>query len=204
MADNVAFTASSIFPFRLIPPYDLILFSSSFLICVLPVLIVQLCWGCLCFYPFFYCIGIFPLASTENPATATTLQLALSVLTYTCGAFLTRGANMQKYYFKVDPTRAFFGIVPRSLDGKVSRVFPDSSSPHNPPFLMDYFAASFSLLARSLLMAGGELPVTLIIWEKLFKLLVSYQLVLTNTHFKGQPRLLARALTYPGCTHSIT
>lgn len=81
----------------------------------------KLCWGCLCFYPFFYCIGVFPLVSSANAMTVVPyVSLLPCLLLYTFGAFLTRGANLQKYYFKLDPRKAFCGITPRSLgDGKL-------------------------------------------------------------------------------------
>ena len=28
----------------------------------------KMCWGCWCFYPFFYCVGVWPLVSSENYA----------------------------------------------------------------------------------------------------------------------------------------
>ena len=34
----------------------------------------KLCWGCLLFYPFFYCIGVWPLvAAPRSPHTLTPL-----------------------------------------------------------------------------------------------------------------------------------
>lgn len=62
----------------------------------------KLIWGCLLFYPFFYPIGVWALVNPKphygdiGPASAT-----LIALLFFFGWFLTRGANLQKYYFKV-------------------------------------------------------------------------------------------------------
>jgi delta14-sterol reductase len=78
----------------------------------------KLGWGCLVFYPYFYSI---PLWSTaELPGSATPVwALVLSVLIFLSGWTLARGANMQKFYFKQDPSRSFLGMRPKVLsDGK--------------------------------------------------------------------------------------
>ncbi len=80
----------------------------------------KLGWGCLVFYPYFYSI---PLWSTADlPATNTPgWALWASVLVFFGGWMLARGANMQKFYFKTDPTRPFLGIRPDTIsDGKRS------------------------------------------------------------------------------------
>lgn len=80
----------------------------------------KLGWGCLAFYAWFYAI---PLWSTVSLPVHTTPDYLLAVyaLIFFCGWSLSRGANLQKYYFKKDRTRSFLGIVPKTIsDGKQS------------------------------------------------------------------------------------
>ncbi|HLP21867.1 MAG TPA: DUF1295 domain-containing protein, partial [Chitinophagales bacterium] len=78
----------------------------------------KLGWGCLAFYPFFYAI---PQWSTVN---APVVQmpwyvLVLCALVFFTGWGLSRGANLQKFFFKVDPHKKFLGIQPETVtDGK--------------------------------------------------------------------------------------
>jgi hypothetical protein len=74
----------------------------------------KLTWGCLVFYPFFYCIGIHSLLSLTDQSVDITLPTALLISAlYLLGSFLTRGANLQKYYFKISPQdrSVFFGLL---------------------------------------------------------------------------------------------
>lgn len=78
----------------------------------------KLGWGCIAFYPYFYAI---PLWSTVNlPSPEQPLWcLTLSVLVFFSGWSLSRGANLQKYFFKKNPTQTFLGIAPETItDGK--------------------------------------------------------------------------------------
>jgi protein-S-isoprenylcysteine O-methyltransferase Ste14 len=78
----------------------------------------KLGWGCIAFYPFFYSIPIWSTAELPSAHTPTFL-LVLYALIFFGGWSLARGANMQKYYFKKDPTRKFLGIKPETItDGK--------------------------------------------------------------------------------------
>jgi steroid 5-alpha reductase family enzyme len=70
----------------------------------------KLGWGCLVFYPFFYCIGLWATAARPNPHTPRPL-LALAVALFFGGWMLSRGANLQKYLFKTAPQRRLFGIL---------------------------------------------------------------------------------------------
>jgi delta14-sterol reductase len=63
----------------------------------------KLGWGCLVFYPFFYCVGIWSVAELPNPHTPP-LLLALCGLLFVSGWALSRGANLQKFLFKTDPS----------------------------------------------------------------------------------------------------
>ena len=68
----------------------------------------KLGWGCLVFYPFFYCSGLWFAAGEPNPH-AHPLSLAFAALLFFGGWALARGANMQKFYFKTRPEQRRFG-----------------------------------------------------------------------------------------------
>lgn len=76
----------------------------------------KLGWGCLCFYAFFYAVGAFSLAAAPNPHTSVA-GLLLAATVFFSGWVLARGANLQKYFFKRDPTRPAFGwLVPEAIE----------------------------------------------------------------------------------------
>jgi delta14-sterol reductase len=60
----------------------------------------KLGWGCLCFYPTFYCIGLWWVAERGNPHAPLWLE-ALALVLFFKGWVLSRGANLQKFYFKL-------------------------------------------------------------------------------------------------------
>jgi protein-S-isoprenylcysteine O-methyltransferase Ste14 len=72
----------------------------------------KLGWGCLVFYPFFYCIGLWYAADRPNPHTHPGWLIGSAALFFT-GWVLARGANLQKYAFKVHPDRPRFGPIPQ-------------------------------------------------------------------------------------------
>jgi protein-S-isoprenylcysteine O-methyltransferase Ste14 len=74
----------------------------------------KLGWGCLVFYPYFYAISLWSTIDFPNPHTKTWL-LVIYVLVFFTGWGLSRGANMQKYFFKKNPEKAFLGIVPETI-----------------------------------------------------------------------------------------
>lgn len=78
----------------------------------------KLGWGCLAFYPFFYGVGLWTVA--EMPSSARSmLWYAFSAVVFFTGWALARGANMQKFVFKRDPTKSFLGIAPETVtDGR--------------------------------------------------------------------------------------
>ncbi len=77
----------------------------------------KLGWGCLVFYPFFYCVGLWFAAAQPNPHTHP-LLLASCAVVFLAGWTLARGANLQKYYFKAHPERGSFGpFAQRALAG---------------------------------------------------------------------------------------
>ncbi|MCB9754493.1 MAG: ergosterol biosynthesis protein [Myxococcales bacterium] len=82
----------------------------------------KLGWGCMCFYPFFYALGLGSVVERPDPG-ASTLQLVLCALLFFAGWVLARGANMQKFWFKTQPERAAFGVlVPETLEGDGRRL----------------------------------------------------------------------------------
>lgn len=79
----------------------------------------KLVWGCLTFYPYFYGVGLWATADLPNPHTPAWLLVLYALLFFT-GWSLARGANMQKFVFKRDPSRVFLGVLaPRTVsDGE--------------------------------------------------------------------------------------
>lgn len=78
----------------------------------------KLTWGCLVFYPWFYGVGLWAAAEAPDPQRPWLLPIAAVV--FFSGWCFARGANLQKYWFKRDPTKKAFGfIVPEALEGRV-------------------------------------------------------------------------------------
>ena len=78
----------------------------------------KLGWGCIAFYPYFYPIALWATVALEPVHTPTWLLVIFTVIFF-MGWALSRGANLQKYFFKKDPTRVFLGMKPESItDGK--------------------------------------------------------------------------------------
>ena len=74
----------------------------------------KLGWGCLVFYPYFYAIALWSSVELLSPELAT-WQIVLFSVIFVAGWMLARGANMQKFYFKTQPTASFLGIYPETL-----------------------------------------------------------------------------------------
>ncbi|MEZ4317839.1 MAG: ergosterol biosynthesis protein [Myxococcota bacterium] len=74
----------------------------------------KLGWGCLVFYPYFYAIALWNTAILPSPHTPWPV-LVLAAVVFFGGWSLARGANLQKYTFKRDPTASFLGIAPEVL-----------------------------------------------------------------------------------------
>jgi delta14-sterol reductase len=70
----------------------------------------KLGWGCLVFYPYFYCVGLWSVADLPDPHAPAAL-LAFAAIVCFAGWVLARGANMQKYFFKRDPEAKFLGLI---------------------------------------------------------------------------------------------
>lgn len=82
----------------------------------------KLGWGCLAFYPYFYCVGLWSEASKPDPHAPVAL-LAGSALIFFLGWSLSRGANLQKYLFKRRPDARLFGLIaPVAIEGGEHRL----------------------------------------------------------------------------------
>ncbi len=74
----------------------------------------KLGWGSLVFYPYFYCIPLWAAAELPYPRVQAAL-LIIYVLVFLTGWILSRGANLQKYYFKKYPGKKFLLIRPAAI-----------------------------------------------------------------------------------------
>lgn len=83
---------------------------------------LKLVWGCLFFYPYFYGVGLWAAADLPNPHAPIWL-LVLAALVFFAGWSLARGANMQKFHFKLDPERTFLSrFRPEAISDGERRV----------------------------------------------------------------------------------
>lgn len=80
----------------------------------------KLGWGCIAFYPFFYAIPLW--ATVDLPvSSSSTVLLVIAAVVFLGSWSLSRGANLQKFYFKLDPSKSFLGIKPEVItDGQRS------------------------------------------------------------------------------------
>ncbi len=75
----------------------------------------KLGFGCFTFYPYFYAVGLWVVAELPDPGTPVWL-LTLFAVIFFAGWSTSRGANMQKYFFKTQPERVYLGVIePRVL-----------------------------------------------------------------------------------------
>jgi hypothetical protein len=80
----------------------------------------KLGWGCLAFYPYFYCVGLWSAGSKPSPETQPLLLAAYALLFFS-GWGLSRGANLQKFLFKTRPEAKLFGLLAPETVGDGSR-----------------------------------------------------------------------------------
>ncbi len=74
----------------------------------------KLGWGCIAFYPYFYSIHLW--ATVDLPSANTPIYLLwFYAIIFFSGWGLSRGANLQKYFFKKDIKRSFLGIKPEVI-----------------------------------------------------------------------------------------
>jgi len=77
----------------------------------------KLGWGCIAFYPYFYCVGLWSAAGA--PSDTPLPLLIAAALVFGGGWMLSRGANLQKFRFKTRPDAPIFGIAPEVIsDGE--------------------------------------------------------------------------------------
>ncbi|MEO5921180.1 MAG: hypothetical protein ABIQ01_08565 [Pseudolysinimonas sp.] len=80
----------------------------------------KLGFGCLAFYPYFYSVALWFTADLPNPGIPAWLTILFGAI-FLGGWVLTRGANMQKFFFKTAPGRRFLWITPQAIsDGNHS------------------------------------------------------------------------------------
>ena len=80
----------------------------------------KLGFGCLAFYPYFYAVSLWFTVNLPNPGLPLWLTVVFAVL-FLFGWVFTRGANLQKYYFKIAPEKKFFFWKPETVsDGERS------------------------------------------------------------------------------------
>ena len=78
----------------------------------------KLGWGCLVFYPYFYVVGLWAVGDLPNPHPSVAM-LVVAAICFFGGWSLARGANMQKFAFKRDPSAPFLGMIPEVVtDGE--------------------------------------------------------------------------------------
>lgn len=68
----------------------------------------KLIWGCLVFYPYFYAIGCYNLVAFDAENDVSGLSCILILSLFFAGWIITRGANLQKYEFRVFPNKDRF------------------------------------------------------------------------------------------------
>jgi len=110
----------------------------------------KLCWGCLVFYPFFYPIGgLYYLSSKQTKSTFSSSEEAgdisfptmlLILALFFTGWIITRGANMQKYEYRVHALQKLHPHL--NLSHYYHDSNDDDSSLHNP----NYFTFLFGLI----------------------------------------------------------
>lgn len=74
----------------------------------------KLGFGCLAFYPYFYAVALWFTANLPDPGHPVWLTNLFGAL-FLIGWVFTRGANMQKYYFKTQPDKNFLWMKPHAL-----------------------------------------------------------------------------------------
>ena len=70
----------------------------------------KLGWGCIVFYPYFYGVGLWNVAGRPDPQMPAWALVAAAAVFFT-GWALSRGANLQKFWFKTQPSKHAFGVL---------------------------------------------------------------------------------------------
>jgi delta14-sterol reductase len=79
----------------------------------------KLGFGCLAFYPYFYSVALWFTAALPDPHLPVWVTVLFGVL-FLVGWVFTRGANMQKFFFKTAPQRRFLWRPESISDGEHS------------------------------------------------------------------------------------
>lgn len=86
----------------------------------------KMIWGCFCFYPFFYTVGLWSVVQNDHLHDIDLLTCVAIIALFLFGWTLTRGANMQKFYWRISGanSRAFLcGIIEqRTVPGSKNRI----------------------------------------------------------------------------------
>jgi len=78
----------------------------------------KLGFGCLSFYPYFYVTSLWFTVNLPNPGHSIWVSIVFACV-FLSGWLLTRGANLQKYLFKIAPDKKFICMKPQTVsDGK--------------------------------------------------------------------------------------
>ncbi len=78
---------------------------------------IKLGWGCFTFYPYFYVVGLWAVAHRPDPGTPGWAIVVYTVIFF-LGWVFTRGANLQKYWFKTRPGKPFLGFMRPEVIGE--------------------------------------------------------------------------------------
>jgi len=68
----------------------------------------KLFWGCMCFYANFYAVGVWNIVAHQPGRDISRFESGAIIALFYAGWIFTRGANMQKFYFKREPTSKTF------------------------------------------------------------------------------------------------
>ena len=83
----------------------------------------KMCWGCFCFYPFFYPIGVWALVDAPRADDLSVAAAGACVALFLAGWCLTRGANLQKFYHRTgQPWWALSGHHNATVPGSNGRL----------------------------------------------------------------------------------
>jgi hypothetical protein len=107
----------------------------------------KLAWGCLVFYPYFYGIGAFPLVHVTRERDLSTAAAAATAALFLVGWVATRGANLQKFFYRTQPQRThFLCIAQRTVPGSRILVsgYARGAVLECPSFFASFFFFHFS------------------------------------------------------------
>jgi delta14-sterol reductase len=76
----------------------------------------KLGFGCLSFYPYFYAVSLWAAVELPNPRHPLWLTVIFCVIFFG-GWMISRGANMQKFFFKIAPEKKFLFFKPEAISG---------------------------------------------------------------------------------------